>query len=152
MRTVDFWLSMGYINLMYTQDPQIKHRLYRPVPMAGLTDDIVESLLPYYRKAAERNKGKLEAIGRKIGGRVVSIAYAKLNMKPPEGVKVAKSKPLEPAWLQDLIDPVINPVVDGFKQEIEPKLIKPISQKIVGIVVMAAVGGLVAGYLLGRRR
>lgn len=152
MRTVDFYLAVGYSALMYKPSTDIRSRIYHPAQMSGVLDDIVETALPHYRKLAQRNRGKLESIGRKIGTKVVSIAYAKLNMPPPEGVTVSKSTPLDPPWLKDLIEPIIDPVVDGFKAEIEPKLIKPISRKIVGIVAMAAIGGLAIGYFVGRRR
>jgi hypothetical protein len=152
MRTVDFSLLVRYSILMYTPNTNIKSRIYRPAQMSGILDEVVESALPYYKRAAERNRAKLQEIGKTVGSKVVSIAYAKLNMPPPEGVKVSKPKPLDPPWLKDLIDPIIDPVLDGFKAEIEPKLIRPISRKIVGIVVMAAIGGAVVGYFVGRRR
>lgn len=121
------------------QNPGVRTTPASAAGRDGLGDfagEVIAGLLPEYRKAIRRYEPVLYEQGRKVGKSIVRSVWG-AAFAPP-------SKPSGPAWLPQVIDPVLQPFQRGLVAATGPGLLLPLA------------GGLLAlfglGYALGRRR
>lgn len=109
--------------------------------VGSFSDDLVEGLLPEYRKQIKKYEKTLYDQGKKTGQKVAGAVWGRVFNPPP-------AKASGPKWLPKVIDPVLNPFVAGLSSEVGPKLLAPIAGGL--LLGLAGIFGL--GYAIGRRR
>ena len=109
--------------------------------LSGLFDDVIEAALPTYEAQIKKAQPWLRKRGQAIGRQVMSAVKGAVFSPKDE-------KPSGPAWLPKVINPVLDPFVDGLQGEIVP---------VVATAAAAGAGTLIGigfalGWLITRRR
>ena len=104
-------------------------------------DELIKGVAPHYARLIRPYQPWLEQQGRMIGKRAILSASGKargaLNLEVPPAPG--------PHWVDEFLNPVIDPLVAGLQQELEP-----VAKKAVAGVVGVAVAGALTFFLLGR--
>lgn len=109
-------------------------------PLGGMLDDVIEIALPVYEEQIKRIQPWLRKKGQMVGKQAIAAAKGAVFDPKPE-------KPSGPPWLPKLVDPVINPFVEGMKGEVVP-----VVAGVAGATVLSLIGiGFGIGFLIGRR-
>jgi hypothetical protein len=105
---------------------------------ADLQRNIISGVMPLYQEQVRRYQPWLRAKGKAAGK---SIAAAIKGAPGAVGAALV-SKPDGPGWMDQFIDPVIDPFIDGLKSEALPAVVG-------GGAALAGTLALV-GFVLGR--
>lgn len=119
---------------------ELQRRAARRAALGGVSDDLIEGLLPEYRKAVKKYERALYEQGQNAGRRVTGAIWGRVLNPPPP-------KQTGPKWLPKVVDPVLNPFVAGLTSEVGPKLLAPIA----GGLFAGLLGIFGLGYVVGRR-
>lgn len=106
--------------------------------------EAVQLLVPIYKKEIRRYQPWLRKQGQ--------VAGRKVMRELREGIDQLSAPPRRepssmPKWVGDVIDPVVDPYIEGFLQEVQ----NPLSM--MGAGLLAAIIGtpLLVGFMIGRR-
>ncbi len=103
-------------------------------------NDVMEIVRPMYLEQIREYKPQIRQVGRSAGLGVVYSTAKSIGLKLPP----PPSDPRD-AWIGDLVDPILDPFLDGFEAETVPALKKAV---VVAGTVLA--GGMLVAFLLGR--
>lgn len=116
--------------------------------LGGIADRLVEAGLPYYQREMRNIRPWLYNQGRELGREAIRVFKRQTGQLPP-----VRAKPSGPPWVNQLIKPVIDPLVAGMTREVKPVAKQTVKELAVaggvgvGIVVLLS---FVGGYLLGQ--
>jgi hypothetical protein len=111
------------------------------VGLGSLTDELVEAALPAYTAQIQKYSPKLREYGRVAGKAIVGGVWGAIfNPRPP--------KASGPKWLPKVVNPVLDPFVEGIRDEVGPKLLLPVA----GLAGLLMFGVYYMGVRSGRKQ
>lgn len=124
------------------------------VAMNGVADNLqdkaIRAALPIYERQIRGLRPWLHEQGRAVGESAMrSLAEAAGPHAQRLGIPYTPPSPPGPWWADRLLDPVIDPFLEGLKETTVPVL-EGAQKKVVGTTIVAAMGILALGYLVGR--
>jgi hypothetical protein len=117
--------------------------------LSGFEDDLRKAALEYYVKQLKQFEPQLRKQGQSIAKKVLTVVPIPFYT-PPKGPP-GPPAPKPPSWVGDVANPIVKPVLTGFKQEIMP----PIKRfaLIAGVGLLGVLGlTFYVGYRTGKNR
>jgi hypothetical protein len=111
----------------------------------AIEKEVEGRLLKLYAQQLKKQAPKIKTLGRKVGSQIASGIMGALIVKP-EDVKEATSG--GPAWLNQLVMPVVTPFIEGVKETAMPTVTKVAFT--LGAVLIGV--GAAGGYFVGKRK